>query len=214
MASFLGPWQSLSAVAGQTAKDPPSLPRESVSDAPVSTPPATSRSRTGPDAAGPGKDLLSSKYRSADRGSVHIEEDYVIQLADGKRLDLAAYFSKLGTRLNVSCDAPSTTCLQSDPITIRIALSSRRSPRRSSEWPCGGVLSRWTTEGLSQLRLWQTQRDTVRVGRAASPLGLCGIQVWKEHGLSCVFRACSDQCRTNHVWLVQEWRQGRLANRI
>jgi hypothetical protein len=32
----------------------------------------------------------------------------------------------------------------------------------------------------------------------------------EKHGLSCVFRACSDQCRTNHVWLVQEWRQGRL----
>jgi hypothetical protein len=32
----------------------------------------------------------------------------------------------------------------------------------------------------------------------------------RKHGYSVLFRACDDGCKTGHVWLVQEWRQGKL----
>ena len=56
----------------------------------------------------------AAKYRSADRASVHIDEDYVIQLADGKRLDLAAYFGRQGKRFERQLRRSSTTHLPSE----------------------------------------------------------------------------------------------------
>lgn len=32
----------------------------------------------------------------------------------------------------------------------------------------------------------------------------------KQHGFSCLFKACSEQCTEGHLWLVEEWRRGRL----
>jgi hypothetical protein len=53
----------------------------------------------------------------------------------------------------------------------------------------------------STLQTWDEQ------GR---PLVFAEYQLGKIHGLRCVFQACCEDCKSGHLWMVQEWEQGQL----
>jgi hypothetical protein len=211
LASSVAVWWPVSAISATAASDPPISFEEAASIAGPSSPPATLRTNSGVEPARPSQGPLSSPYHSSSSAAVHIDEDYVIRLADGKKLDIAAHFGKRGKRferqLRRAVHDVSTVRVQYEKNRPFLVIAHRNS--------ClNGPTAAFYRDGppMVYLNYSQGKRNGTLFAwdERYRPWVFAEYKSGKKHGISCVFRACSDQCQTNHVWLVQEWRLGRL----
>ena len=153
--------------------------------------------------------LLSARRFSSP--AIHEEEDFVIELESGNTLDLRKVFTKQGQEFEEKLDRVSshrnairTNYDDGNLFLIVMHLGTRLHGPTAAYYKSGSPMIYLNYEKGKRSGTLFTWDE---LGR---PWVFAEYKSGKKHGLSVVFRACGEACKTGHVWLVQEWQKGKL----
>lgn len=142
------------------------------------------------------------------------EMDFRLQLASGRTIEIGKTFAEHQAAMRQELER----ALRSrKPALLRINYGGSDQPlllasRRGSK--LDGPFASFSEEGspVALVGYKKGERDAALLtwDESGRPIVFAQYQSGQLHGLRCIFKACCDECKTGHVWMVQEWDGGQL----
>jgi hypothetical protein len=142
------------------------------------------------------------------------ESDFRLLLASGRAIEVGKIFAEQREAMERSLSRSMRSRKQA---LLRInhqgsdhplLLASRRGDRLD------GPFASFTEDGspVAVVDYKKGERDSALLtwDDAGRPIVFAQYQSGQLHGLRCLFKACCDNCKSGHLWMVQEWDQGQL----
>jgi hypothetical protein len=142
------------------------------------------------------------------------ESDFRLVLASGRTIEVGKIFAEQREAIE---HALSRRMRSRKPALLRINHEGSDRPlllasRRGNQ--LDGPFASFTDDGspVAFVDYRKGERDSAFLtwDDAGRPIVFAQYQSGELHGLRCLFKACCEECKSGHIWMVQEWEQGQL----
>ncbi len=140
--------------------------------------------------------------------------DYRLRLPSGRTIDVGEIFRPHGEAFTESLRRQMRVAksplvrLNHDPSGQPLLLAGRRG--KVLHGPFASFAEDGTPVALISYTKGERNSALLTWDDAHRPLVFAEYSAGELDGMRCLFRSCCDECRSGHIWMVQEWQRGEL----